>query len=131
MRREAAILLALLGLVAAGCGGDDETAETVPPAPELSLPGGETPTLDDLPDSTTSTDDSDPSTSGGDSGGGGGGEASPPAGGGGDQGGGGQQQPPSGGQQAPDDTPQNDTPPPAGSPAERFEQFCEENPSAC
>jgi hypothetical protein len=29
------------------------------------------------------------------------------------------------------DGPRNDTPPPAGSPAERFEQECEANPSAC
>ena len=28
-------------------------------------------------------------------------------------------------------TQQNDTPPPSGSPAERFEQFCQENPGAC
>ena len=31
----------------------------------------------------------------------------------------------------PADTPENDTPPPPGSPAERFEEFCEENPGAC
>ena len=37
----------------------------------------------------------------------------------------------SGGAQTPQDSPQNDTPPPSGSPAERFEQFCEENPGAC
>lgn len=124
MRREAALLLSLLALVAAGCGGDDETAETVPPAPELSLPGEETPTLDDLPDSTTTTGEGDgratpaPETPG---------EATPPADGGEQQ----QQPPPSGGQPAPDDTPQNDRPPPAGSPAERFEQFCNDNPGAC
>jgi hypothetical protein len=126
VRREAALLFALLALVAAGCGGDDETAETVPPAPELSLPGNEeAPTLDDLPGTTGTdgTDDGatpDAQTPG---------EAAPPSDGGGqDQGG---QQPPSGGTPAPDDTPQNDTPPPAGSPAERFEQFCQENPGAC
>jgi hypothetical protein len=39
---------------------------------------------------------------------------------------------PSGGAQAPpEDSPQNDTPPPKGSPAERFEQFCQDNPGAC
>ncbi|MGH2979136.1 MAG: hypothetical protein ACRDLQ_05815 [Solirubrobacterales bacterium] len=37
----------------------------------------------------------------------------------------------SGGTQAPEDSEQNDTPPPSGSPAERFEQFCQENPGAC
>ena len=36
-----------------------------------------------------------------------------------------------GGAAAPQDTETNDTPPPSGSPAERFEQFCEENPGAC
>jgi hypothetical protein len=39
---------------------------------------------------------------------------------------------PSGGVQAPpSDTPQNDVPPPSGSPADRFEQFCKDNPGAC
>ena len=36
-----------------------------------------------------------------------------------------------GGAAAPQDTETNDTPPPSGSPAERFERFCEENPGAC
>jgi hypothetical protein len=31
----------------------------------------------------------------------------------------------------PSDTPQNDAPPPQGSPAERFEQYCNDNPGAC
>jgi hypothetical protein len=31
----------------------------------------------------------------------------------------------------PTDTPENDAPPPEGSPAERFEQYCNENPGAC
>jgi hypothetical protein len=39
---------------------------------------------------------------------------------------------PSGGTQAPqNDTPQNDVAPPKGSPADRFEQFCKDNPGAC
>ena len=29
------------------------------------------------------------------------------------------------------DTPENDAPPPADSPAERFEEFCDDNPGAC
>jgi hypothetical protein len=29
------------------------------------------------------------------------------------------------------DSAENDVPPPAGSPQERFEQFCEQNPGAC
>jgi hypothetical protein len=31
----------------------------------------------------------------------------------------------------PADSPENDTPPPPGSPAEQFENFCDENPEAC
>jgi len=39
---------------------------------------------------------------------------------------------PSGGTQTPqNDTPQNDVAPPKGSPADRFEQFCKDNPGAC
>ena len=118
-RTRVALLLALVALGVAGCGGDDESAETVPPAPELSLPGEETPTLEDLPegtgtDSTTGTDAAP------------GGATPPPATP--------QEpspQPPSGGAPAPPDTPENDTPPPPGSPAERFEQFCSDNPGAC
>jgi hypothetical protein len=37
-----------------------------------------------------------------------------------------------GGAQTPQpDTKQNDQPPPQGSPADRFEQFCKDNPGAC
>ena len=40
--------------------------------------------------------------------------------------------PASGGAQSPqNDTQQNDQPPPQGSPADRFEQFCKDNPGAC
>jgi hypothetical protein len=39
---------------------------------------------------------------------------------------------PSGGAGSPQsDTPQNDVAPPSGSPADRFEQFCKDNPGAC
>lgn len=31
----------------------------------------------------------------------------------------------------PPDSPENDTPPPEDSPAERFEDFCNDNPGAC
>ena len=31
----------------------------------------------------------------------------------------------------PVDSPENETPPPEDSPAERFEEFCDENPGAC
>jgi hypothetical protein len=39
---------------------------------------------------------------------------------------------PNGGAAAPQsDTEQHDVPPPKGSPAQRFEQFCKQNPGAC
>jgi hypothetical protein len=34
-------------------------------------------------------------------------------------------------EEPPSDTPTNDAPPPADSPAERFEEWCNENPGAC
>jgi hypothetical protein len=138
VRRAAAVTLAVASLFVAGCGGDDETAETVPPPPELSLPGAETPTLDDLPDSTlpsatsgSETPGSGSGSAGSDGGSGGSGGGSAPGSGGNAPSQGGGQQAPSGGQHAPEDSPENDTPPPPGSPAERFERFCEENPGAC
>ncbi|HWH44671.1 MAG TPA: hypothetical protein VNT32_08060 [Thermoleophilaceae bacterium] len=124
MRERVALVLSLFALVATGCGGDDEEAsQTVPPLPELTVPGENTPTLDDLP--STDTTETGTSTDGG-----AGGTVTPPADGGAEapSGGGGA---PSGGQAAPQDTPDNDTPPPAGSPAERFEEFCSENPGTC
>ena len=33
--------------------------------------------------------------------------------------------------QTPQDTPENDSPPPKDSPAQRFEDYCNENPGAC
>ena len=33
--------------------------------------------------------------------------------------------------EAPADTPENDAPPPDDTPAERFEEYCNENPGAC
>jgi type IV secretory pathway VirB10-like protein len=112
-----ALLAALLALtlVASGCGGDDEpSAETEPALPNLTVPQGETtePETEAVPDAPL-----DPST-----------ETLPPV----------ETVPPStgGGTPAPEsepppDTPENDTPPPADSPAERFEEFCDDNPGAC
>ena len=34
-------------------------------------------------------------------------------------------------EQPPADSPDNDTPPPEDTPAERFEEYCNENPGAC
>jgi hypothetical protein len=110
-----ALLAALLAiaLVASGCGGDDEpSAETQPALPNLTVPQGDTTETEEpaapLPDPQTETlppvETVPPST--------GGGTPAPEA-------------------EPPPDTPENDTPPPADSPAERFEEFCDDNPGAC
>ena len=88
----------------AGCGGDDEPADTTRGLPELSPPRKEAaPTVEQTTPSTTV----DPAT-----------ETLPLEG-----------PPPS--DTAPADTPESDTAPPADSPAERFEEYCNENPGAC
>lgn len=107
----------LVGVVIASSGGDGDGAPTDTEPPELTVPGegsggadrGTTDTRTDEGPTTdsgaTGTDQSAPAPSGPDTGG-----AAPAQ---------------------PDDTQQNDTPPPSGSPAERFEQFCDANPAAC
>jgi len=112
----AAVLTGLVvGVVVASSGDGDGGGDTGGSVPELTpLPGSSdlgTGTRSERTDTErTTTDDSGGSTA----------PTAPPA----DPGG-------SGGTDAPQDSPQNDTPPPSGSPAERFEQFCEENPGAC
>jgi hypothetical protein len=94
-------------LAFAGCGGDDEEAQTTPRAPELTVPQtdtAETVETQTAPETTTSPPAPEPDGSGG--------------------------VPPPEPQPAPD-SPESDQPPPPGSPAERFEEFCEENPGAC
>jgi hypothetical protein len=96
----------LLVAAIAGCGGDDEpAADTTRELPELSPPDVEsTRTVEPpAPPSTTV----DPAT-----------ETLPLEG-----------PPPS--NTAPADTPESDTAPPEDSPAERFEEYCNENPGAC
>jgi hypothetical protein len=89
----------------AGCGGDDEPTATTRELPELTIPGAETaPTVEQT---TTQSTTVDPAT-----------ETLPQEG-----------PPPS--DTAPTDTPQSDTAPPSGTPAERFEEYCNENPGAC
>jgi hypothetical protein len=95
--------VAAVTLAIAGCGGDDEPAETTRELPELSLPATEAaPTVEQTAPSTTV----DPAT-----------ETLPLEG------------PPT--DTAPADTPESDTAPPQDSPAERFEEYCNENPGAC
>ena len=113
----AAIVTGLIvGVVVASSGDDGGGGNSSQSVPELApLPGSS-----DLGSRTRSDRTNTQETTTNDSGGTSAPDA-PPATGGGD----------SGGTAAPDDSPQNDTPPPSGSPAERFEQFCQENPGAC
>jgi hypothetical protein len=98
----------------AGCGGDDEP-EARPPAtqPDLTVPQtDDEPELDPgtetlappAPEPAPAPEPVPPSTDGGT---------------------------PAPAPEPPPDTPENDTPPPPDSPAERFEDFCNENPGAC
>jgi hypothetical protein len=93
----------------AGCGGDDEpSTSTARELPELSIPTNTTPTTRPQVEETTPTTTSvDPAT-----------ETLPTEG-------------PRPDSDEPADTPENDSPPPEGSPAERFEQYCDDNPGAC
>jgi hypothetical protein len=93
----------------AGCGGDDEpSTKTARELPKLAIPTTETttpPAVETTPPTTPTT--VDPAT-----------ETLPEEG-------------PATTPTTPADTPENDAPPPKDSPAERFEQYCEENPGAC
>jgi len=107
----------VVGVVVASSGDDGGgNSSSTGSVPELApLPGSS-----DLGSGTRSERTDTGKTTTGDSGGTPA-PTTPPAGGGG-----------SGGTPAPpQDSPQNDTPPPSGSPAEKFEQFCQENPGAC
>jgi hypothetical protein len=93
----------------AGCGGDDEPpTRTARELPDLSLPTETAPTTaPEVERTAPATTPVDPAT-----------ETLPMEG-------------PTTTPRDPTDTPENDAPPPEGSPAERFEQYCNENPGAC
>jgi hypothetical protein len=110
MRRLAiALTCGAIALVGVACGGDDEPDATgTTTTPELTVPQTVT------PDTQTTTTPPPTIT-----------ETQPPPATG-----------PSGGTTAPatpqqQDSPENDSPAPKGSPAEKFEKFCDENPGAC
>jgi len=126
VRRAGWLLPALIAAALAGCGGDGEDNSTPAQKPPLTVPGESTESSGSA--STESTDSTEASPGGsGDSGSTTGPMDQPNPGNGGvpapDN------NPPA--DQPPEDSPSNDTPPEPGSPADRFEQFCAQNPGAC
>lgn len=107
----AGAVLALAGAAGLSACGDDEPE----PAATTTEPAATTTTAEpaESEDPYQGAEDD-----GGASGGGSGGVPAPPTGSG---------SAPSGAE----DSPEHDVPPEPGSPAQRFEQFCEENPKAC
>jgi hypothetical protein len=101
-------VLVLVAAALAGCGGDDEAgSETTRELPNLAIPT--TDAAPPVPEQTETTPTTvDPAT-----------ETLPEEG------------PATTTPEPPADTPENDAPPPEDSPAERFEQYCNENPGAC
>jgi hypothetical protein len=116
-----AVLTGLIVGVVLASSGDGDSDKTDVQAPELTVPGGSTGTTDRRSERRRTTGTTDETTTP-DSGGQGTGGAQAPS----DQNSGGAQAP-----SPPQDTQQNDVPPPGGSPAQRFERFCEQNPGAC
>jgi hypothetical protein len=111
-----ALLLLLAALLACaaltGCGGNDEPAtDTTPTVPDLTLP--QTDETQPAPRTETQTETAPPEPT----------ETVPPP----ETNGGTTAPKPA----PPTDSPQNDAPPPQDTPAERFEEFCNENPGAC
>jgi hypothetical protein len=110
-KQRIALVLSLLALGIAGCGGDDDgDASTTLPTVPLSVPGGESTLGDNTTDTTVDTvpDTATPVPT----------PAPAPA-------------PTPAPTPVTPDSPQNDTAPPAGSEAEQFENFCDQNPGAC
>lgn len=99
----------LVAAAIAGCGSDEEPAgETTRELPDLSMPTTDTtPTVTTPVEPPATTTTVDPAT-----------ETLPEEG-------------PAPEPEPPADSPDSDTPPPEDTPAERFEDYCNENPGAC
>ena len=99
----------IVGVVIADSGN---SGSSTPSVPELKPPPGSIKSDSGTTDQTTSTDTttSTPTQTS---------TSTTPSGGSG------------GAQTPPADTPQHDVSPPQGSPADKFEQFCKDNPGAC
>jgi hypothetical protein len=100
-----------------GCGGDDPKVKDSPRADTA----GTTATAPPATTPTVTTPEDSPATA----------PQAPGEGDGAGDGGGSGGTPAPGGSTTPEDSAQNDTPPPSGSPAERYEQYCEDHPGAC
>jgi hypothetical protein len=124
MRRTGWLALALIAPALAACGGDSEDTSTPADKPALTVPGESTA---ESTETETDTESTETSPGSGDTGSTTGPMDQPNPGNGGvpapDN------NPPA--DQQPEDSPSNDTPPEPGSPADRFEQFCAQNPGAC
>ena len=102
--------------LASGCGGDEEPAAQTPPTlPDLTVPQTDEAPPPEPETETTAPAPPEPEPAPAP-------EPVPPSTDGGT---------PAPTPEPPADSPENDTPPPADSPAERFEDFCNENPGAC
>ena len=111
-----ALALALLAAGVAGCGGDEP--DKAPPKPELRVPGGDRGSADrDTTGDETATDETTPAVP----------DTTTPAVPGATT----PTPTPTPTPQPVPDSPANDTPPPPGSAADRFEDFCTQNPGAC
>jgi hypothetical protein len=99
----------VLGIALAGCGGDDSGETTTAPPPSIPAITSPLPAPTTTAPATTTTPTGSTTTGKGNGGTGAPGRANP-------------NEP---------DSATNDVPPPAGSPQERFEKQCEQNPASC